>query len=50
MEKKEEMSEVERVAIRLKKTYDMLMEYPKEQIANLLALKMVLEQQKRGEL
>lgn len=48
MEKKEEMSEVERVAIRLKKIYDMLMEYPKEQVANLLACKIVLEE-KRNE-
>jgi hypothetical protein len=48
MEKKEEMSEAERVAIRLKKTYDTLMEYPKEYIANLLACKIVLEE-KRNE-
>lgn len=48
MEKETEMSEAERVAARLKKTYDMLMEYPKEHIANLLACKMVLEE-KRNE-
>lgn len=48
MEKKEEMSEAEKVAIRLKKTYDTLMEYPKEHIANLLACKIVLEE-KRNE-
>ena len=48
MEKKEEMSEAEKVAIRLKKTYDTLMEYPKEHIANLLACKIVLKK-KRNE-
>lgn len=49
MEKKECVSDIERVAARLKKTYDMLMEYPKEEIANLLACKIILEEQRRGE-
>lgn len=33
----------EGIAIRLKKTYDMLMELPKEQLANYIACKIVLE-------
>lgn len=44
----EKSTDVEKTAARLKKTYDMLMEYPKEQIANLLACKIVLEE-KRNE-
>jgi hypothetical protein len=44
MGKSKEIKDAEKVAAKLKKTCDMLMEYPKEQLANLLACKMVLEQ------
>lgn len=44
----EKNTDVKETAARLKKTYDMLMEFPKEHIANLLACKMVLEE-KRNE-